>query len=182
MDQIVDPRKREQMEYSAQFFGFSPDSFIDTLIGDCTEIVSGNLQANYQLSPNILHVVETLFNAMISFMHLFQSAKKRCLEAFEGKVLEGEVDKCFAEAEEKYLEATERIFYKFGLYLRSQVLTVPPEILLPEDEVHSDPERAQYDGADLHSAEDKFRNLCQKVRNAKLERAVLRNKVKNLEV
>ena len=80
------------------------------------------------------------------------------------------------------MEATERIFYRFGCYLRSQVLTVPPEILLPEDEVHSDPERAQYDGADLHSAEDKFRNLCQKVRNAKLERAVLRNKVKNLEV
>ena len=80
------------------------------------------------------------------------------------------------------MEVTERIFYRFGCYLRSQVLTVPPEILLPEDEVHSDPERAQYDGADLHSAEDKFRNLCQKVRNAKLERAVLRNKVKNLEV
>ena len=92
------------------------------------------------------------------------------------------MDKCFAAAEEKYLETTERIFYKFGCYLRSQVLTVPPEILLPEDEVHADPERAQYDGADLHSAEDKFRNLCQKVRNAKLERAVLRNKVKNLEV
>ena len=92
------------------------------------------------------------------------------------------MNKCFSAAEEKYLEATERIFYKFGCYLRSQVLTVPPEILLPEDEVHADPERAQYDGADLHSAEDKFRNLCQKVRNAKLERAVLRNKVKNLEV
>lgn len=42
----MDPRKREQMEYSAQFFGFSPDSFIDVMIGDCTEVVSGHLQAN----------------------------------------------------------------------------------------------------------------------------------------
>ena len=56
MDQIVDPRKREQMEYSTQFFGFSPDSFIDTMIGDCTEIVSGHLQANIQSDPNSYNI------------------------------------------------------------------------------------------------------------------------------
>ena len=72
MDQIVDPRSRAQMEYSAQFFGFSPDSFIDTILGDCAEIVSGNLQANYQLFLNIiLNVTETLMNAIMSLMHLF---------------------------------------------------------------------------------------------------------------
>merc|ERR1712066_36418 len=153
MDQLVDTNKRAQMEYSTQFFGFSPDSFIDTMIGNCTEIVESHLQ----------------------------SAKKRCLEAFEGKVLESDVDERFAAANERYIEATERIFYKFGCYLRSQVLSVPPEILLPEDSVHANPERAQYDGADQRSAEDKFESICQKVKNAKLERAVLRNKVKNLE-
>ena len=46
MDQLVDPNKRAQMEYSAQFFGFSPDSFIDTMIGNCTEIVESHLQAS----------------------------------------------------------------------------------------------------------------------------------------
>ena len=58
MDQIVDPRSRAQMEYSAQFFGFSPDSFIDTILGDCAEIVSGNLQANYQLFPRIVEYIK----------------------------------------------------------------------------------------------------------------------------
>jgi hypothetical protein len=65
---------------------------------------------------------------------------------------------------------------------RSSILTIPADLLLPEDAAHGEPGRDHYDGGDLDSATEKFSSLCQKVQNAKLERAMLRRKLQALEV
>ncbi len=40
------------MEYATQFFGYTPDSIVDTLLGDVTDIVTVNLKV--QISHQIL--------------------------------------------------------------------------------------------------------------------------------
>jgi hypothetical protein len=54
MDQIVDSTKRSQLEYSTQFFGFSPDSLIDTIIGDATEIAKSNIEVSKGILCRVL--------------------------------------------------------------------------------------------------------------------------------
>ncbi len=151
MEWIRDPERRQQMEYSTQLLGFTPDSLVDTIIGDASASVRRNLEA----------------------------AKRKCAEAFDGKVDAGELDAAFESIESRCVEATERAFYKFGCYLRTNVLTVPPEVLLPGDELRAR-EEEPFNAGDLAAAEEKFSGLCQKVRNAKLERAMLRNKLAGL--
>ncbi len=41
---LSDAIRRHQTEYATQFFGFTPDSIIDTLLGDVTDIVTVNLK------------------------------------------------------------------------------------------------------------------------------------------
>lgn len=46
MDDLSNVTKRQEIEYATQFFGFPPDSLVDTLIGDATEIAKDNLQVS----------------------------------------------------------------------------------------------------------------------------------------
>ena len=48
MDDLSNVTKRQEIEYATQFFGFPPDSLVDTLIGDATEIAKENLQVTLQ--------------------------------------------------------------------------------------------------------------------------------------
>ena len=68
------------------------------------------------------------------------------------------------------------------LWSRQNILLIPEDVVLPEDSVHANVERDICDGKELTSANETFDNLCEKVRNAKLTRAILRDKLKNLKV
>ena len=44
MEDINDPKKLRELEYATQFFGFSPDAYIDNLTTDAKDIMLENLE------------------------------------------------------------------------------------------------------------------------------------------
>ncbi len=72
--------------------------------------------------------------------------------------------------QERYTQAAETNFSKFGLYLKEKILTVPEHILLPEDATHAS---SSTDGSDLKVAREKFDLLCARAKEGKLQRAAL---------
>lgn len=46
MEDLKDPAKRMEMEYATQFFGFPPESLVDTMIGDATAAVQDYLEVH----------------------------------------------------------------------------------------------------------------------------------------
>jgi len=96
-EELADETNRRQMEYSTQFFGYTPDSLVDTVVGDVSDAVAANLKA----------------------------AKKHSLAQFEGTASEQEVEEAFRRLTERYTEQVERIYFKFGAYVKDKILNVP---------------------------------------------------------
>lgn len=77
------------------------------------------------------------------------------------------MESAFQAIEEQYVEATEKIYYKFGLYLKNNILNIPKDILFPEDAVHRE---VKCSGDDLKAAIQKLDNMCSKIKRAKMEK------------
>ena len=114
MEDYSDLSKRRRMEYATQFLGFPPDSLVDTLIGDATDVVAANLKA----------------------------AKQQISASYGAKVSQAELAEAFDAIQGRYVEAVEKIYYKFGSYLKENILNVPEDVLLPTDAgAHADPKK-----------------------------------------
>lgn len=66
---------------------------------------------------------------------------------------------------------------KVGVYLKENILTIPPHVLLPEDRCHS----KVFTAADRIRFEQLAENTVQKIKNAKYKNAVLKGKAQNLK-
>ena len=142
MEDINDPKRLAELEYATQFFGFSPDALVDTLTGAATGFCVENLK----------------------------SAKRHILQCFEGKVSEDELERAFEQANERYTEATEKVFIKFGRFIKTNLLLLPAHVVLPEDKLR--PREGAPDEADRSAAENKLTRLRTSLTNARLKRAV----------
>lgn len=153
MDNYSDPSKRRQMEYATQIFGYTPDSLVDTILGDVTEIVSVK----------------------------YRAARRHVLNEFKEKgVEEKELEESFARIQERAVEGAEKVYFKLGCYLKDKILVVPEHVLLEEDSAaHAD--GPGVDGADLTAAKQRFDGLCKAAGEAKIRRAALLASKKNLE-
>ncbi len=151
---LGDRAKRRQIEYATQFFGYTPDSLVDSLLGDVADIVAVNLKA----------------------------AKRHILDKFAGKVTEQEMEEAFAAISDRYSQGSEAIFSKFGCYLREKILTVPEHVLLPEDAAHGKKTSSSSaaDGSELTAALERFDLLCARAKEAKVKRAMLTANRENL--
>ena len=49
MEELNNPAKRSEIEYATQHFGFPPDSFVDTLIGDAKTCVEEYLLVSCEI-------------------------------------------------------------------------------------------------------------------------------------
>ena len=80
-----------------------------------------------------------------------------------------------------YQTNTEEVFDKFGRYVKKNIFQIPPNVVLPEDRPHLDPEAKHYSGMKLQEDLKDFESMKQDVINAKYRKCVLEAKLANLE-
>lgn len=91
-----------------------------------------------------------------------------------------QLEESFKTIDERYQELTETIYYKFACFLKHNVFHLPRDFLLPSDKVHASSVNA--DGADMKLAEERFNKKCDAIKVAKVEKAVLGNRIRNLKL
>jgi len=146
-------KERRQLAYSTQFFDFTPDAFIDSVTGPALDVVNDHLEAS----------------------------KERIASEFLGKVNEEELERAFVIIKDTYASNANDVFDKFGRYLKKNIFTIPKNVVLPEDRPHLQQEAKNYNGQKLESDLKAFEEMKQEVSNVKYRRAVLQEKVANLE-
>jgi len=146
-------RERRQLAYSTQFFDFTPDAFIDSVTGPALDVVNQHLEA----------------------------ANERIASEFVGKVNNDDLEQAFAVIKDSYSSHTNDVLDKFGRYLKKNILAIPCNIALPEDRPHINPETKSYNGQRLESDLKALEAMRQEVSNVKYRKAVLQEKVANLE-
>lgn len=154
MDNLRDPGERQKMEYATQFFRFPPDSMIDALMGDATDIIKAS----------------------------FKAAKSHSLKQFGDRVSEKELNEAFATLEERCIESTEDIYFKkFGRYVRENIFNIPKHVILPEDKVHCEAGKENLNSKDFDAAKTRFEALCSNIKDHKFMKAALEHKLANLK-
>jgi len=147
--------ERQQLAYSTQFFDFTPDAFIDSVTGPSLDTVDSHLDA----------------------------AKARCASEFLGKVDEQELEESFALIKDAYATNINEVYEKFGRYLKKNIFQIPPDVVLPEDRPHLNQDVAKgYNGQSLQNDLKEFEDMRQRVTHAKYQKAVLQEKMANLEM
>ena len=84
------------------------------------------------------------------------------------------MDEGFVNIKSTYESNTEEIFYKFGKYLKKNILAIPSNIVLPEDYPHIEPEGRNYNSHQLQEDLAQTKKLHQEILNAKYQKAVLK--------
>ena len=92
------------------------------------------------------------------------------------------MDEVFINIKSTCVSNTEEIFYKFGKYLKKNILAIPSNIVLPEDYPHIEPEGRNYNSHQLQEDLAQTKKLHQEILNAKYQEAVLKNKLANLQI
>lgn len=169
MDLEATPEERIELEYSTQHFGFTPDSFVETITDHTIEILNTNLD----------------------------DTKAQLTKTFSKKVTAQELDECFAVIKNRYVVSTEKILDNFSRYVKKNIFFIPKNNVLPEDRVsakRSEKMQSQdssnatdiqidelYTGDDMIESIKGFERQCKSIKNLKYKEAVLRAKLKNLE-
>jgi len=146
-------RERRQLAYSTQFFDFTPDAFIDSITGPALDVVNQHLEAS----------------------------NERIASEFVGKVNNEDLEQSFVVIKDAYSSHTNDVLDKFGRYLKKNIFTIPSNTALPEDRPHINPETRGYNGQWLESDLKSLEEMRQEVSNVKYRKAVLQEKVANLE-
>ena len=185
MDLEATPEERLQLEYATQHFGFTPDSFVETITTTAIETINDGLD----------------------------DTKKQLTKSFSSKISEQELEESFAIIKNKYVTSAEKVLDNFSRYVKRNILVVPKNVVLPEDNVHvykgakkdnlkiksddisenidkksqetSDdseiPSMEFFNGDNLIESIKGFERQCQNIQNAKYKEAVLHAKLANLE-
>lgn len=193
MDLEATPEERSQLEYATQHFGFTPDSFVETISTSAVEKLTEDLEV----------------------------LRKHVAQNFSGKISKQALEESFALIRIKYVASAQNILDNFSTYIKRNILIVPKDVVLPEDRVHlhkhldkrstedekkesnkecnlseqkngesikknscegkSQDDTKFYNGDNLVESLKGFDRQCQNVRNAKYKEAVLKAKLANLE-
>ena len=189
MDLEASPEEKLQLEYATQHFGFTPDSFVQTIST----------------------------TAVDSLKDGSDDTKEQLAKTFRKKVSKQELEESFIVIKNKYITSTEKVLDNFSRYLKRNILIVPQNVVLPEDNVHVNKARKISDGAtneksndlvepkhttQLHVTSDEcelscaefyngdnliesikgFDRQCKGTKNSKYKKAVLSAKLANLEI
>lgn len=184
MDLEATPEERLQLEYATQHFGFTPDSFVETITTSAIDAINDGLD----------------------------NTRKHLEKTFSGKVSKQELEESFAVIKNKYVTSAEKVLDNFSRYVKKNILVVPKNVVLPEDNVHvqkalkndanintageitqeknlqetiSDSELPSgefFKGDNLIESIKEFERECQNTQNAKYKEAVLNAKLANLEI
>jgi len=146
--------EKKQLSYATQFFGFTPDAFVDSIHVPSIEIVNEHLEA----------------------------AKERIASEFSGKVNKTELEESFNNIKSTYTSNTEEVFDKFGRYLKKNIFAIPSNIVLPEDRPHIEPEGKNYNAHKIQEDLAQTKNLRQEILNARYRKAILKTKLANLQI
>merc|ERR1712020_322385 len=91
-----------------QHFNFTPDSFVETITTTVIDSINDGLD----------------------------ETKKQLYNTFKKKVSSKEMDESFALVKHKYTMSAEKVLDNFSRYVKKNILIVPKNVVLPEDEVH----------------------------------------------
>ncbi len=93
-----------------------------------------------------------------------------------------ELEESFSVIKDNYSCHANEVMEKLGRYLKKNMLSIPKEVVLPEDRVRLTNESSKkYMGDDLNQDLMQFEHLRLEVNNAKYTKAVLETKLANLE-
>ncbi|CAH3026990.1 unnamed protein product [Porites evermanni] len=151
MDQNTTQISREY-EYEIQFFGFTPDSFVNGVynavndyVVDCFQELENLVKSEPSLSGNV-----------------------------NQEQLHEESDKMA----NNFYKSIDEAFDRFEIYVKKNILKIPPHVLLPEDKVHHD---KLYTVEDEKKVDKEIEELERKIKAAKYVNTALKQEVKDLD-
>ena len=108
MDLEASPEEKSQLEYATQHFGFTPDSFVETISTTVVDSINDGSD----------------------------DTKEQLTKTFRRKVSKQELEESFIVIKNKYITSTEKVLDNFTRYLKRNILIVPKNVVLPEDSVY----------------------------------------------
>lgn len=148
----LNTKKTREYEYEIQFFGFTPDSFVNGVYNAVNDYV--------------VDCFQELENLIKSEPSLSSNVNQEQLHAESDKMANN------------FYRSIDEAFDRFEIYVKKNILKIPPHVLLPEDKVHSD---------DLHTVEDdkkidkEIEELERKIKAAKYVNIALKQEIKDLD-
>lgn len=148
----LNTKKTREYEYEIQFFGFTPDSFVNGVYNAVNDYV--------------VDCFQELENLIKSEPSLSSNVNQEQLHAESDKMANN------------FYRSIDEAFDRFEIYVKKNILKIPPHVLLPEDKVHSD---------DLHTVEDdkkidkEIEELERKIKAAKYVNTALKQEIKDLD-
>ncbi|XP_005141443.1 protein MIS12 homolog [Melopsittacus undulatus] len=143
------------MTYEAQFFGFTPQTFIQRLYTACQDCI---FDAMLQVETVILKKLEELPECGISPLHIRRGTEKFLLFLTEN------FNELFGKMEEMLLQL---------------VLNIPKNVLLPEDKVHK---QYPYSKEQVQALQDEIHQLQEQYRAEVCAGQVLRAELEEQEI
>jgi len=151
---VMDPssKKTREYEYETQFFGFTPDSFVNGVYNAVNDYV--------------IDCFQELEDLIKSEPSLSGSATQEQLHAGIDKMTKN------------FYKSIDESFDRFEIYVKKNILTIPPHVLLPEDKVHSD---HLYTMEDEKKVDKEIEELERKIKAAKYVNTALKQEIKDLD-
>ena len=70
------------------------------------------------------------------YFNNLQEARNQLAQTFAGKVSSQELEESFALVKNRYTSSAEKILDNFSRYVKKNILIVPKNVVLPEDNIH----------------------------------------------
>jgi len=144
--------KPTEYEYETQFFGFTPESFVDGVYNAVNDYVVDC----FQELENILKSEPLLSSAVTE------------------EQLQAESDKMA----NNFYRSIDVAFDRFEVYVKNNIFKIPANVLLPEDKVHCN---HQYTVEDEKQIDKELEELEKKIKAAKYVNSALKQEIKDLD-
>lgn len=147
----VDTKPTEH-EYETQFFGFTPESFVDGVYNAVNDYV--------------VDCFQELENLLKSEPLLSSAVTEEQLQAESDKMANN------------FYRSIDVAFDRFEVYVKNNIFKIPANILLPEDKVHWN---HQYTEEDEKRVDKELEELEKKIKAAKYVNSALKQEIKDLD-
>lgn len=144
--------KPSEHEYETQFFGFTPESFVDGVYNAVNDYVVDCFQE-----------LENLFKSEPSLSSAVTEAQ-----------LHAESDKMA----KNFYQSIDVAFDRFEVYVKNNIFKIPASVLLPEDKVHCN---KQFTEEDEKLLDKELEELERKIKAAKYVNSALKQEIKDLD-
>lgn len=149
--EVDSSKKSTEYDYETQFFGFTPESFVDGVynavndyVGDCFQELENLVKSEPSASSDV------------SEEQIHRESEKMI---------------------KNFYKSIDAAFDRFEVYVKNNIFKIPANILLPEDKVHHE---HQYTAEDKKQIDEELKELERKIKAAKYVNAALKQEVKEL--